>query len=113
ALRLPGDDATWIADRLTRIDTAAGRTMALINELVDVARLEMDQPLALHRHWIDLVALVQRIADEHAHLSERHHISVEPEAPSLHGRWDGFRLERVIANLLSNAVKYMPEGGTI
>ena len=102
--------AGWLAGR---IDAAAGKMTAMIGELLDLARMQIGQPLELQRHSTDLVALARQQADAYQKTTEGHRIRVEAVVPELVGKWDVLRLERVIGNLLSNAVKYSPEGGEI
>lgn len=106
-------DSARIAPSLARIEAAATRMTRLINELLDVARLQAGQALGLDRQYTDLVALAERMAAEHRAATESHHIQVEASVPELLGQWDAFRPERVLDNLLSNAVKYSPGGERI
>ncbi|MBI3964497.1 MAG: HAMP domain-containing histidine kinase, partial [Chloroflexi bacterium] len=101
-------DGEVIAQRAVGIVTATNRMATVLNELLDLARLQLGQPLDLHRRPTDLVALTRRVAAEYHLVTERHQIRVEAAVPDLVGEWDSFRLERVLANLLSNAIKYSP-----
>jgi signal transduction histidine kinase len=87
--------------------------MAMIGELLDIARLQADRPLDLQYSEVDLVALAHREAERHRRGTARHTLRVESPEPSLTGEWDETRLLRVLSNLLSNAIKYSPEGGEI
>ncbi len=98
---------------LATIDATTGRMTALIEELLDVAKLRAGQSLDLQWQPVDLVALVRQCADEYQRTTERHAIRFETEIPHLSGVWDPRRLERVVANLLTNAIKYSPEGGEV
>jgi len=92
---------------------------AIIDELLDLSRLQMGEPLPLERRPVDLVALIHQRAAEHQQTTDVHTIKVEvgegarTSAGSLVGEWDEPRLERVLDNLLSNAIKYSPSGGNI
>jgi signal transduction histidine kinase len=95
------------------IETNAARAASLLDELLDIARLEGGHSLDLERRPTDLVGLVKSVADGYQLGTTRHHIAVESSQPDLVGEWDAVRLTRVFDNLLGNAVKYSPEGGAI
>ncbi len=98
---------------LGRIGTATGRMAAQINELLDLAHLQVGRRLELERTATDLVALVAGEVMVHQRMSRRHQLRFETDLSCLTGLWDAGRLERVVNNLLSNAVKYSPDGGDI
>jgi signal transduction histidine kinase len=109
----PSDEVKRIVDGLTTIDATTTRMLSLMNELLDVAHMQMGRPLLLDRREIDLVALSRQVTAEYDQSGERHRITVESSVPELLGNWDAPRLERVLGNLLSNAMKYSPEGGDV
>jgi signal transduction histidine kinase len=91
------------------IVTSTQRMNAMIQELVDSARLEAGQ-VQLNRRPVDLPSF---IADARRRLSpslEAGRIRIEP-APGLPPvSADPDRLERILANLLTNALKYSTPG---
>lgn len=113
ARRLDLPEMASLIEDLERIDATTGRMNMLINRLLDLTRLQMNQPLALDRSPTDLVAILRRLVDEQQHVSHRHHIMLDAGVPEIVGDWDGFRLERAFSNLLSNATKYSPTGGEV
>jgi PAS domain S-box-containing protein len=102
-----------LGDGLRTIEQTASRMAAMLDDLLDVTRLQMGRPLDLTCQSIDLVALAQRVGTEHQQTTERNRIRVESECAELTGLWDGVRLERILGNLLSNAIKYSPGGGDV
>jgi PAS domain S-box-containing protein len=98
---------------LISIEHAAGQMVELLDELLDLAHLQLDRPLDLARQPTDLLALVRPTVSEYQQATERHQFLVDAADTQVIGDWDPVRLERVLDNLLSNAVKYSPAGGDI
>ncbi len=92
---------------------AAVRMNALVNNLLDMARLESGR-IALNLQWQPLEEVVgSALRSLGALFAGRHPIRVAlpPELPLL--RFDAVLIERVLANLLENAAKYTPAGSAI
>jgi signal transduction histidine kinase len=106
--RLPADEIERFAAGLDAIDFSADRMTRIINNLMDVARLRIGEPLELRREIADLVAIAETVIDEVRQAEDRT-IVLDVEVDHLTGRWDSARLERVLSNLLSNALKYSDE----
>jgi signal transduction histidine kinase len=98
---------------LTGIDRASRTMGRMIDDLLDISRIEAGRPISLNRQETDLVALVRQVIDEQQPLTPNQKIGLETAAVSLTGMWDPARLERVFVNLLSNAIKYSPGGGDV
>jgi len=111
--RLGEDVAPGVAASLDQVERSTARMTDLINELLDVARLQSGQTLSLNRREMDLVEIARVVADAAARQAPRHSIEVVAEVPTLIGSWDPARIERALTNLMSNAVKYSPGGGGI
>ncbi|HKL89396.1 MAG TPA: ATP-binding protein, partial [Salinibacter sp.] len=92
----------------------ARRVLDLINELLDLSKLEAGG-LTLRLQQSDLGAFLRQAAATHESLAVRQQITFRcdvPEAPVLIV-FDPSQLERVFANLLSNAFKFTPAGGSV
>ncbi len=111
--RLGEGMAPGVVASLDHVEHSTGRMTDLINELLDVAKLQSGQTLSLNRREMDLVALARDVADAAARHAPRHSIEVIADEPKLVGSWDPARIERALTNLVSNAVKYSPGGGKI
>jgi signal transduction histidine kinase/CheY-like chemotaxis protein len=93
---------------------SAQRLTDLINELLDVSRLESGR-VELSPHPTD----ARRVADQAiavvavaAHAKRIRVVNaIEPGTPAVHA--DPERLQQVLVNLLSNAVKFTPDGGHV
>jgi signal transduction histidine kinase len=101
-------------DSAERIVRAGRSLLALINDLIDVARVESGE-LRLSLEPVLLRSVVDEVADLIAPLAASRGITVErhQEDPSTAARADRQRLQQVMINLASNAVKYNHHGGMI
>jgi two-component system phosphate regulon sensor histidine kinase PhoR len=108
------DDPAVAGDFLARIVGEVDRLTALVEDLLDLARLEAGRT-QLKREWVDPSAMVHRGADRLRPQIERAQLQLEFEAqPSLpQVSADVGRIEQVLVNLVHNAIKFTPPGGTI
>jgi predicted ATPase/signal transduction histidine kinase len=92
--------------RLERVLHSAQRLQRLIDELLDVARIEQGQA-TLWPSEVDLGLLVRDVAEQlEFDLAQAGcQLSIDSPRPVV-GSWDAPRLEQVVTNLLSNAVKF-------
>jgi len=67
------------------ISSSAARMTALIEELLDVARLRMGNPLVLEKAPSDLVALARQLMAIHQSATEKHTIVLDARVPELVG----------------------------
>ena len=99
---------------VTTIFSNTERMIALINDVLDITKIESG---SVDLEWRPLhlaEALSGVVAELKGQVAERGHeltLSIPPGLPLLRG--DAFRLHQVLYNLLSNAVKYTPRGGKI
>lgn len=111
--RMPAPDSERVVDGLHAIDLTATRLTAMINELLDVARLQMGRPLLLDHQPTDLAEVARAVTAELQPSSDRHDMEIVAPPKSTLGEWDRARLERVVSNLVANAMKFSPEGGRV
>jgi signal transduction histidine kinase len=100
-------------DRLELLNSQTARLGRLIDELLDVSRIESGK-LEFHLEPIDLAGLVREVAERMQLTTTMHTIEVALDgAVDLDVSADRDHLEQVLDNLVSNAIKFSPEGGTI
>jgi PAS domain S-box-containing protein len=106
----------WQSEAVTEIQVATARMNALVNDLLDVTRIQADR-LELHLAPLELVAMVRRCLARLRLSTEQHTLTLEVKTPSPDEpvllEADSMRLEQVLENLLGNAIKYSPDGGPI
>ena len=98
----------------TLIERQMGHLRRLVDDLLDVARLESEQ-LRFQPDRIDLRVAVQRSLEavQAAHVDRKHHVNVVLPHDPVWLDADAARIEQVVVNLVSNAVKYTDDGGRI
>ena len=101
-------------DFLRRIDSEVDRMAAMVNELMELSRIESEQS-GLQHAPLDLHPFIDALREEHYERTEKRKIALEialPEhLPQVRG--DEEKLRQVFDNLLSNALKFTPEDGRI
>ncbi len=85
----------------------------LVDDLLDISRIEAGQSIPLQLALFSLTDLLERVVGEYRQQGTPHRFELEVVAEDLELLGDAGRIEQVIENLLSNAVKYSPEGGTV
>ncbi|MGE3269487.1 MAG: ATP-binding protein [Chloroflexota bacterium] len=107
-------DHAELIDRLGRIEEQTSLMARMIDDLLDVARIEAGRPLELHLEPCGLVALVQKAVSDVQRSTDTHRLRVQDQTTDgLTLSLDCTRIERVVLNLLTNAVKYTPDGGDV
>jgi len=92
----------------------AGRLQQLINQLLDLSRLETGK-LKLEVSEGDLTGLIRSIVLSFLSLAESKKInySHELEESSFPAFFDRDKVEKIVTNLVSNALKFTPEGSLV
>ncbi len=109
-----GDLAHEQLDFVTQIMASAQRLEALVNDLLDFAKLDAGT-FKLTLAITDLQAKLHEVAESFRPQIENAKLTLEVEAPGipLLVQMDVARVERVLINLLSNAIKFTPVGERI
>lgn len=108
------EDSKRTAEYLDRIDSSGRYLLGLINDILEMARMEHGQVQLEHRQF-DLRICVEECLSAFRIQAEREHKNLREEfraeRTALLG--DDFRIQQVLNNLISNAFKFTPEQGTI
>jgi signal transduction histidine kinase/ligand-binding sensor domain-containing protein/CheY-like chemotaxis protein len=109
-----GPLAPAMAEQVDLARRNAGRVLELIDQLLEVARLEVGStPLRAQR--VELGSFVAQLGEAFRPLAERRSVALSLEMPRqpLTVYADPAHLERILANLLSNAFKFTRSGGAV
>ena len=102
-----------VVDHAGHIHGAGLQLLDLINEVLDLARVEAGR-LELHREPFDLAVLARRTLDSMRPLADRRGVRVDVAGDGpVELTADPNRVRQVIYNLVSNAIKFSPEGGVV
>ena len=96
---------------LRRIHTSGKHLLALINEVLDLSKIEAGK-LTLHYENFDLAALAREVLDTVQPLADKNHNQLALDCPAtglgLHS--DQTKVRQTLLNLLGNACKFTREG---
>ncbi|MDE6314257.1 MAG: response regulator [Lachnospiraceae bacterium] len=109
------DDKTRVMDCLNKITVASNHLLALINEVLDMSKIDTGK-MSLHNEAFylpnlldDLIHMVRTQVNEKNHQLDLKILHLEHKY--LIG--DSLRIQQVFMNMISNAIKYTPAGGKI
>ncbi len=103
-----------LAETLATVRNNSLRLLKLVNDLLDVIRLE-EGKAKLQQEPVLIDSLLRGIADSMIHLAQMQEVelskSLKTQQTLVLGDQDA--LEKIFINLLNNAIKFTPEGGKI
>ena len=108
------DEREKLADYLQKITRAGDNLLVLINNVLEMSRIEMGKQ-KLHEEICDAQELLKSILVSFEAEVKKKNINLEVESDFKHSKlWmDQTFVRQIIVNLLSNAIKYTPAGGTV
>ena len=108
-------DTEKVKDCLTKIDMSSGHLLDLIDEILDMSKIEKGKieltegPFCMR----ELITDINSITRPEALQKEHELLFKTEELTHVHLVGDAGRLRQVLINLITNAVKYTPRGGRI
>ena len=109
------DEKALLADDLARADELSSYLLALINDVLDMSRLNSGRTeLEIMPFDMRVIAAeVERMFSSQAKDKGLNYTVVCAECPDHFVMGDKMRLSQVIVNFVSNAIKFTPEGGDV
>ncbi|MGN1423782.1 MAG: response regulator [Oscillospiraceae bacterium] len=109
------DDKERVRDSLQKISQASKHMMSLINEVLDMSKIESGK-VDLFEEEFNLSNLIDNLLSMTSDQINRHHHELSVNISGVTHEeviGDSLRIQKVFTNLMSNAVKYTPDGGKI
>lgn len=100
---------------LKKIDASSQHLLALINDVLEMSRIESGK-MELELEDVNIAAALDEVHDMFATQMKGKNITFSVDTSGVKDKFivcDKIRLNRVLLNLLSNAYKFTPEGGNI
>jgi two-component system phosphate regulon sensor histidine kinase PhoR len=106
-------DTDTIHEFYTIIDLECDRLIRLINDLLNVSRIEAGRALDLNPSPVRVSEIVEKVVIAQKSYSANHDFKIEmdPDIPVIVGDRD--KIDQILTNLINNAVNYSPKGGII
>ncbi|MBZ0272511.1 HAMP domain-containing histidine kinase [bacterium] len=108
--KMPDDPA--LADRFERTMAGANQQLEMINDLLDINRLESGE-MVIRPAPADLERLAHEAVTSLGAFADGRKISIEASPEAAPATCDPDLVKRIIANFVGNAVKFTPRGGPI
>lgn len=108
------DSPEEVTEYLQQADDAAMHLLKIINDLLDISKIEVGQ-IHLNLQQMNVEHLCHQCLRWVQPLADRKHlaVSIEIAADLPQMRLDERRVRQMVINLLSNAVKFTPDGGAV
>lgn len=103
-----------LGDYFAHIDISARRMILLLNDLLDLAKLESGKMNISYASYNLEKTINDCIYEQQARLTERNiNVDYNYAVKNANAEFDAVRIAQVVTNLLSNAIKFSPVGGMI
>ncbi|MBR0379806.1 MAG: response regulator [Mogibacterium sp.] len=109
-------------EQLEKIDSSAQHLLSLINDVLDMSRIETGQmlmrnePFSMKEVLDQVGSIIQSQCDDKGVTFVQEVRGSRPDAAKANGpccMGDSMKIRQVLINILGNAVKFTPEGGTV
>lgn len=108
------DDKEKLTDYMDKIDSCSANLLSLLNNVLDLARIEGDKivientPLNIEDAFRDCIGMFENIAEKN-----KQHLTLTCNLSNPHVYIDSTHFSEILMNLVSNALKYTRDDGMI
>ncbi len=92
------------------IETNVDRLSRLINDLLNVSRIERGAGLQMNFDEVNLRKATEEVVDTQKGMTDRHTLVIDFEPETIVAETDADKFQNILQNLVSNAIKYSPGG---
>ena len=109
------DDREKIEDYLNKIETAGSQLLSLINQVLEMSRIESGKIIltAQKADVLERAAVLRTLYSEQAEASGLSFTVTARNVLHRHVITDADRMKQITTNIIGNALKYTPEGGSV
>jgi len=109
------DEKTKVMDALNKIETASAHLLSLINEVLDMSRIDSGKMKISNEMFFLSDLLHETMTVIKPQMEQKHHHFTLSTANILYENLcgDTLRLRQIYVNIINNAVKYTEDGGNI
>ena len=109
------DNKEKLTDSLDKIEKSSNHLMQLINEILDMSRIESGK-ITLTENACNLVEIIEKVRDIFQAELKKKDVTLRVDVSQVTNEWvycDSLRVNQILLNLVSNAVKFSKPDGVI
>lgn len=95
------------------IDSECDRLRRLIEDLLDISRIEQGSAMQMNWQAVDVMAITEKVLTAQRAYAREHLLASDFPADFPTIEADPDKIDQILTNLVSNAIKYSPSGGTV
>jgi len=95
------------------IDNECDRLRRLIDDLLNVSRIESGRALQMNWSMFDTISAIERVMQAQRSYTDRHELILTTNQSPITLLGDADKFDQIMTNLLSNSIKYSPNGGKV
>jgi PAS domain S-box-containing protein len=95
------------------IDAECDRLKRLIDDLLDISRIEQGSAMQMNWQMVDVAALAEKVLTVQRSYAKDHQLALDFPADFPKIEADPDKIEQILTNLVNNAIKYSPHGGLV